>query len=175
MVSSSAASTTSAITKTVVPPCTSSSRVHRASSVPEAANAEYEYLDVPRRPPTVTMLLFAVIGLVLVGTTTAEVFTNTFLVRMRQPAERHVADRVAFRNGFVNLGPVSPTESASGGPRPLNESREGTRQVIRERYPEYRRSRHARHSSRIHSSYMYFLFFPFRSVFLSSFRFFLRR
>ncbi|XP_071650464.1 neuroendocrine convertase 2 isoform X1 [Temnothorax longispinosus] len=53
------------------------------------------------------MLLLAVIGLlVLTGTTTAEVFTNTFLVRMRQPAERHIADRVALRNGFINLGPV---------------------------------------------------------------------
>lgn len=36
----------------------------------------------------------------------AEVFTNTFLVKMRQPAERHVADRVAARNGFFNLGPI---------------------------------------------------------------------
>lgn len=54
------------------------------------------------------MLLLAVIGLfVFAGTTTAEVFTNTFLVKMRQPAERHEADRVALRNGFINLGPVS--------------------------------------------------------------------
>jgi len=98
---------------------TSSSRVPRASSIPEPANAEYEYLDLPRRPPLVTMLLLAVIGLlVLAGTTTAEVFTNTFLVRMRQPAERHVADRVALRNGFVNLGPVSTTVSAPDPPIP---------------------------------------------------------
>lgn len=51
-------------------------------------------------------MLLAVIVLFLAGTS-AEIFTNTFLVKMRQPAERHVADHVADRNGFVNLGPVS--------------------------------------------------------------------
>jgi len=77
------------------------------SSVPESANAKYD-LDVPRRPRFVTMFLFAVIALfLLAGTTTAEVFTNSFLVKMRQPTERHVADQVALKNGFVNLGPVS--------------------------------------------------------------------
>ncbi|KOX71063.1 hypothetical protein WN51_03604 [Melipona quadrifasciata] len=77
-------------TKIAVPSRTS-------STVP--ANAKY--ISVRRRP--VTMLL-AVIALLCAGSS-AEVFTNTFLVKMRQPAERHVADRVAARNGFVNLGP----------------------------------------------------------------------
>lgn len=77
------------------------------SSIPEPANAKYD-LDVFRRSPLVTMLPLAVIALfLLAGSTTAEVFTNTFLVRMRQPTQRHEADRVALRNGFVNLGPVS--------------------------------------------------------------------
>lgn len=79
-------------TKIAVPPRTS-------STVP--ANAKY--ISVRRR--SVTMLL-AVIALLCAGSN-AEVFTNTFLVKMRQPAEGHVADRVAVRNGFVNLGPVS--------------------------------------------------------------------
>lgn len=65
--------------------------------------ANAKYISVRRRP--VTMLL-AVIALLCAGSS-AEVFTNTFLVKMRQPAERHVADRVAARNGFVNLGPVN--------------------------------------------------------------------
>lgn len=64
----------------------------------------------------------AVIALLLLAagasTATAEIFTNTFLVRMRQPAERHVADRVAHRNGFVNLGPVSRGELPSAVDRP---------------------------------------------------------
>lgn len=79
-------------TKIAVPSRTS-------STVP--ANAKY--ISVRRRP--VTMLL-AVIALLCAGSS-AEVFTNTFLVKMRQPADKHVADRVAARNGFVNLGPVS--------------------------------------------------------------------
>lgn len=79
-----------------------------ASSVREFANAKYG-LDVSRCRPSLVTMLLATIALFLLatGTTTAEIFTNTFLVRMRQPAERHVADRVALRNGFVNLGPVS--------------------------------------------------------------------
>lgn len=36
-----------------------------------------------------------------------EIFTNTFLVKMRLPADMNLADRVAARNGFDNLGPVS--------------------------------------------------------------------
>ena len=36
-----------------------------------------------------------------------DVFTNAFLVKMKNPANRLVADNVASRNGFVNLGPVS--------------------------------------------------------------------
>ncbi|XP_076165395.1 prohormone processing protease amontillado [Ptiloglossa arizonensis] len=64
--------------------------------------ANARHVNVYRRP--VTMLL-AVLVFLCAGSS-AEVFTNTFLVKMRQPAERHVADRVAARNGFVNLGPV---------------------------------------------------------------------
>ncbi|XP_031780464.1 neuroendocrine convertase 2 [Nasonia vitripennis] len=44
--------------------------------------------------------------LALLGEARAELFTNSFLVKMRQPAARQVADRIASRNGFVNLGPV---------------------------------------------------------------------
>lgn len=36
-----------------------------------------------------------------------EIFTNAFLVKMKQPADRSIADGVAARNGFVNLGSVS--------------------------------------------------------------------
>lgn len=73
------------------------------SRTPSIVPANAKYISVRRRP--VTMLL-AVIALLCAGSS-AEVFTNTFLVKMRQPAERHVADRVAARNGFVNLGPVN--------------------------------------------------------------------
>jgi hypothetical protein len=37
----------------------------------------------------------------------AEVFTNSFLVRLRGEPGNEVAHRVANRNGFENLGPVS--------------------------------------------------------------------
>lgn len=73
------------------------------SRTPNTVPANAKYISVRRRP--VTMLL-AVIALLCAGSS-AEVFTNTFLVKMRQPAERHIADRVAARNGFVNLGPVN--------------------------------------------------------------------
>ncbi|XP_011501161.1 PREDICTED: neuroendocrine convertase 2 [Ceratosolen solmsi marchali] len=36
----------------------------------------------------------------------AEIFTNSFLVRMREPSARHLVDQIAYRNGFVNLGSV---------------------------------------------------------------------
>lgn len=53
--------------------------------------------------------ILAVVGLLLTHHHAArsEVFTNSFLVRLRRPAERLLADSVANRNGFVNLGPVS--------------------------------------------------------------------
>lgn len=73
------------------------------SRTPNTVPANAKYISVRRWP--VTMLL-AVIALLCAGSS-AEVFTNTFLVKMRQPAERHIADRVAARNGFVNLGPVN--------------------------------------------------------------------
>lgn len=79
------------------------SKIVVPSRTPSIVPANAKYISVRRRP--VTMLL-AVIALLCAGSS-AEVFTNTFLVKMRQPAERHVADRVAARNGFVNLGPVN--------------------------------------------------------------------
>jgi hypothetical protein len=61
-----------------------------------------------------SMLFTIIISLVFLQTlgcgpiqVQAEVFTNSFLVRMREPSARHIADQVALRNGFVNLGPVS--------------------------------------------------------------------
>lgn len=36
-----------------------------------------------------------------------DIFTNAFLVKMRQPVIRQLADDIAKRNGFVNLGSVS--------------------------------------------------------------------
>lgn len=80
-----------------------SSKIVVPSRTPNTVPANAKYISVRRRP--VTMLL-AVIALLCAGSS-AEVFTNTFLVKMRQPAERHIADRVAARNGFVNLGPVN--------------------------------------------------------------------
>lgn len=79
-----------------------SSKITVPSRTPRTVPTNARYISVRRRP--VTMLL-AVIALLCAGSS-AEVFTNTFLVKMRQPAERHIADRVAARNGFVNLGPV---------------------------------------------------------------------
>lgn len=79
------------------------SKIVVPSRTPSIVPANAKYISVRRRP--VTMLL-AVIALLCAGSS-AEVFTNTFLVKMRQPAERHVADRVAARNGFINLGPVN--------------------------------------------------------------------
>jgi hypothetical protein len=38
-----------------------------------------------------------------------EVFTNSFLVRLHGEPGNEVAHRVASRNGFENLGPVSVT------------------------------------------------------------------
>lgn len=38
---------------------------------------------------------------------TSEVFTNSFLVKLKQPVNKLLADEVAKRNGFINLGPVS--------------------------------------------------------------------
>ncbi|XP_031845673.1 prohormone processing protease amontillado [Nomia melanderi] len=73
-----------------------------ASRTTNPVTANARYVSARRRP--VTMLL-AVIAFLAAGSN-AEVFTNTFLVKMRQPAERHIADRVAARNGFINLGPV---------------------------------------------------------------------
>lgn len=110
-------------TTTVVAPTTARADVTNAASVAtpaEVAAVGKPKIAVPSRTPStvpanaryisgrhrpVTMLL-PVIALLCAGCS-AEVFTNTFLVKMRQPAERHVADRVAVRNGFVNLGPVS--------------------------------------------------------------------
>ena len=57
--------------------------------------------------PVYLLGIFLVILAAFCDQVKAEVFTNTFLVKMREPAERHVADFVASRNGFVNLGPVS--------------------------------------------------------------------
>ena len=37
----------------------------------------------------------------------AELFTNSFLVRLRRDVDPAEAHSVAERNGFVNLGPVS--------------------------------------------------------------------
>lgn len=55
--------------------------------------------------------LITIFGLVVFGFQTVnakpEVFTNAFLVKMKQPLVRHLADQVAQRNGFVNFGPVS--------------------------------------------------------------------
>ena len=50
------------------------------------------------------MLLLLLMGC---GGAEAEIFTNSFLVKMKQPAKRDLADIIASRNGFVNLGPVS--------------------------------------------------------------------
>lgn len=102
--------TTSSVVTTTVNNSLASPTVKRADSTKIAVpsltsrtvHANARYTSVHRRP--IAMLL-AVIAFLCAGTT-AEVFTNTFLVKMRQPAERHVADRVAIRNGFVNLGPV---------------------------------------------------------------------
>lgn len=60
-------------------------------------------------------VLINVVILIIATTTTtmnlpmanAEIFTNSFLVKMKQPAVRTLADQIAVRNGFVNLGPVS--------------------------------------------------------------------
>lgn len=57
---------------------------------------------------TMNMTLLLLVGLALLaGEASAEVFTNSFLVKMREPAAGHLADKIATRNGFVNLGPVS--------------------------------------------------------------------
>ncbi|KAG8036772.1 hypothetical protein G9C98_004094 [Cotesia typhae] len=54
--------------------------------------------------------LITIFGLMVFGFQTVnakpEVFTNAFLVKMKQPLVRHLADQVAQRNGFVNFGPV---------------------------------------------------------------------
>lgn len=38
---------------------------------------------------------------------TSEVFTNSFLVKLKQSVDKTLADEVAKRNGFINLGSVS--------------------------------------------------------------------
>lgn len=59
-------------------------------------------------PGRMSRLFIVAIGMLvcLAQLADAEVYTNSFLVRMREPAEKHVADNVAARNGFVNLGSV---------------------------------------------------------------------
>lgn len=55
--------------------------------------------------------LITIFALVIIGSQSVnakpEVFTNAFLVKMKQPLVRDIADQVAQRNGFLNLGPVS--------------------------------------------------------------------
>ncbi|XP_043462126.1 neuroendocrine convertase 2 [Leptopilina heterotoma] len=73
---------------------------------------ENKYIKLPsitmghKRPFRLLGLALIIIIVTLCDRVKAEVFTNTFLVKMREPAERHVADFVAARNGFVNLGPL---------------------------------------------------------------------
>lgn len=51
-------------------------------------------------------LLVCVAQLAIQGTESKDVFTNSFLVRLRGDHEPVTADRVAKRNGFHSLGPV---------------------------------------------------------------------
>ena len=69
----------------------------------------FSSITMAQRRPVCFLGVFMILVAVLCDRVKAEVFTNTFLVKMREPAERHVADSVAARNGFVNLGPVSKT------------------------------------------------------------------
>ncbi|XP_054261091.1 neuroendocrine convertase 2 [Macrosteles quadrilineatus] len=55
-----------------------------------------------------TLLLVAS---VVLGATEAEVFTNSFLVRLHGDLGAETADRVASRTGFVNRGPVLGSKS----------------------------------------------------------------
>lgn len=36
----------------------------------------------------------------------ADIFTNSFLVRLKHSADKELADKIANRNGFINLGSV---------------------------------------------------------------------
>ncbi|XP_023226360.1 neuroendocrine convertase 2-like [Centruroides sculpturatus] len=49
------------------------------------------------------LLLFIVAAPV---SSSADVYTNSFLVRLKRSVDNNVADRVARRNGFANLGPI---------------------------------------------------------------------
>lgn len=44
---------------------------------------------------------------ITVSNASQEVFTNSFLVRLRRDVDKHIAHQIAKRNGFVNLGAVS--------------------------------------------------------------------
>ncbi|KAJ8672948.1 hypothetical protein QAD02_004209 [Eretmocerus hayati] len=81
------------------------------------ARVEAEGSALTRRPrfnrlingPGTLLTWLALIGIsVVLGpeSVAGDVFTNSFHVRMRQPTERQMADVVASRNGFVNLGPI---------------------------------------------------------------------
>jgi len=60
------------------------------------------------KAPVVASLVFGLaVHLALVDTATPNVFTNTFLVRLKGAQNEKTAHSIAKRNGFWNLGPVS--------------------------------------------------------------------
>lgn len=52
-------------------------------------------------------LIFFAVALIFIRLCDADVFTNSFLVRLHGAPGKLVADQVARRNGFNNHGPVS--------------------------------------------------------------------
>lgn len=54
-----------------------------------------------------SLVLGLVLNLALVHAVPPDVFTNSFLVRLKSPQDEATAHLVARRNGFWNLGPVS--------------------------------------------------------------------
>ena len=54
----------------------------------------------------VLILVFITIIEITLTQSSPEVFTNTFLVRLKRNADKHIAHQIAKRNGFINLGAV---------------------------------------------------------------------
>lgn len=76
--------------------------------IESSRNAKWHFV-----PPLNAVIILVIITLIEITLTNSspEVFTNTFLVRLKRDADKHIAHQIAKRNGFINLGAVLGSSS----------------------------------------------------------------